>query len=160
VRPEQVAAARALKPMHERQMFGQTICCLIEWSGSSLPRLGKCTHRALRDLFVAVMGNAAGEGRERSGTGRGAMNPEAKAAPLRSAEAVRTAPRTVTASQTFYWCVRRELWGIKIPVGLPCAYRGGRSVSVWLFVEHSAFAAADARGDGQSSSDEESGRTV
>src|SRR5882762_7782919 len=46
---------------------------------------------------------------------------------------------------------------VGIPVGLHCAYRGGRSVSVWLFVEHSAFAAADARCDGQSSTDEKSG---
>src|SRR5882762_3671784 len=52
------------------------------------------------------------------------MNPEAKAAPLRSAEAVRTAPRTVTASQTFYWCVRRELWEYRSVSMAPIAAAG------------------------------------
>jgi ABC-2 type transport system ATP-binding protein len=65
VHPEQVAAARALKPIHERQMFGRTILLFDAVDRQQLPRLlsglGDVRTPSIADLFVAVMGNQAGQ---------------------------------------------------------------------------------------------------
>src|SRR6267378_3659767 len=55
VRPEQVAAARALKPMHERQMFGQTILLFDRVERKQLAAFGEVHTPSIADLFVAVM---------------------------------------------------------------------------------------------------------
>ncbi len=53
VHPEQVAAARALKPMHERQAIGRSILLFdlnvrsSTSTASNLQRWAKCAHRAL-----------------------------------------------------------------------------------------------------------------
>src|SRR5438270_837448 len=65
VHPEQLAAARALKPMHERQVFGRSVL-LFDLSrdsmdGGQLANLGDVRTPSVVDLFVAVMGNGAGE---------------------------------------------------------------------------------------------------
>src|SRR5882762_4510683 len=69
VNPEQIAAARALKPMHERQMFGQTILLFDRVERKQLAAFGEVHTPSIADLFVAVMGNAAGEGRDGAGQG-------------------------------------------------------------------------------------------
>jgi len=62
VRPEQVAEARALKPMHERQMLGRSILLFDrvldqKLDREQLARFGDVRTPAIADLFVAVMGN-------------------------------------------------------------------------------------------------------
>jgi ABC-2 type transport system ATP-binding protein len=56
VRPEQVAAARALKPMHERQVFGQSVLLFDGVERNRLAALGEARTPSITDLFVAVMG--------------------------------------------------------------------------------------------------------
>jgi ABC-2 type transport system ATP-binding protein len=65
VRPEQVAAARALKPIHEHQVIGGSVL-LFDLVNNHVDRqqlsaLGGVHTPSIADLFVAVIGNQAGE---------------------------------------------------------------------------------------------------
>jgi len=60
VNPDQVAAARALKPMYERQVFGRTILMFDRVERDRLMQLGEVRTPSIADLFVAVVGNQAG----------------------------------------------------------------------------------------------------
>ena len=67
VSPEQVTAARALKPMHERQMLGRNILLfdlmtLDKIDRQQLAAFGDVRTLSIADLFVAVIGNQAGAG--------------------------------------------------------------------------------------------------
>jgi ABC-2 type transport system ATP-binding protein len=74
VRPEQVAAARALKPIYERQGLGRSILLFdgavdkkldqkldCQLDRQQLAALGEVRTPGITDLFVALMGNNAGE---------------------------------------------------------------------------------------------------
>ncbi len=61
VNPEQVAAARALKPMYERQGFGRSILLFAHADRNQLAALGEVRTPGIADLFVAVMGSRAGQ---------------------------------------------------------------------------------------------------
>ena len=61
VHPEHLAAARALKPMHERQGFGRSILLFDRVNPEQLAVLGDVRTPSIADLFVAVMNNQAGE---------------------------------------------------------------------------------------------------
>jgi ABC-2 type transport system ATP-binding protein len=71
VTPEHVAAARALGPIHERQVFGRSILlfdrAFDEAGRQQLAALGELRTPSIADLFVAVMtaGGAAAEGAAR-----------------------------------------------------------------------------------------------
>jgi ABC-type phosphate/phosphonate transport system ATPase subunit len=56
VHPERVAAARALKPIHERQLFDRTILVFDAVDRRQLDALGDVRTPSIADLFVAVMG--------------------------------------------------------------------------------------------------------
>ena len=56
VRPEQVAAARQLKPMHERQAIGGSILLFDGVDRQRLAALGDLRTPSIADLFVAVLG--------------------------------------------------------------------------------------------------------
>jgi ABC-2 type transport system ATP-binding protein len=58
VLPEQVPAARALNPIHERQVFGRSILLFDHVDRSQLATLGEVRTPSIADLFVAVMGKA------------------------------------------------------------------------------------------------------
>jgi ABC-2 type transport system ATP-binding protein len=60
VNPDQVAAARALKPMHERQILGRSILLFDGADRKQLAAFGDVRTPGIADLFVAVLGNAAG----------------------------------------------------------------------------------------------------
>ena len=60
VNPERVAAARALKPMHERQALGRSIFLFDRVDRQQLEALGDVRTPGISDLFVAVLENAAG----------------------------------------------------------------------------------------------------
>ena len=60
VHPEQVAAARVLKPMHERQTLGRSVMLFDRVSRPQLAALGEVRTPSIADLFVAVIGNQAG----------------------------------------------------------------------------------------------------
>jgi len=60
VNPEQVRAARALKPIHERQVFGRSILLFDHADRNQLADLGEVRTPSIADLFVAVMGATAG----------------------------------------------------------------------------------------------------
>jgi ABC-2 type transport system ATP-binding protein len=57
VKPEHVAAARALQPIHERQVFGRSILLFDRVDRQQLAALGEVRTPSIADLFVAVMGN-------------------------------------------------------------------------------------------------------
>jgi ABC-2 type transport system ATP-binding protein len=61
VSPEQLAAARALRPIHERQVFGRSILLFDNADRRLLAALGDTRTPGIADLFVAVVGNHAGE---------------------------------------------------------------------------------------------------
>jgi ABC-2 type transport system ATP-binding protein len=58
VSPEQVAAARALKPMHEREVLGRSIMLFDHLDHSQLTALGEVRTAGIADLFVAIIGAA------------------------------------------------------------------------------------------------------
>jgi ABC-2 type transport system ATP-binding protein len=57
VRPEHLAAARAVKPIHERQILGRSILLFDHADRQQLSALGEVRTPSIADLFVAVMGN-------------------------------------------------------------------------------------------------------
>jgi ABC-2 type transport system ATP-binding protein len=58
--PQQIAAARALKPIHERQVLGRSILLFDRVDRQQLSALGDVRTPSIAELFVAVMGNQAG----------------------------------------------------------------------------------------------------
>ena len=60
VPPEHVAAAQALKPIHERQLFGRSILLFENADRPQLAALGDVRTPSIADVFVAVMGHPAG----------------------------------------------------------------------------------------------------
>ncbi len=67
VRPENLTAARALKPIYERQVLGRSIFLFDQADRELLTGLGEVRTPSIADLFVAVMGNhsAAAQGAAR-----------------------------------------------------------------------------------------------
>jgi ABC-2 type transport system ATP-binding protein len=63
VRPDQVAAARARNPMHQRQAFGGSILLfdLKHEDREQLAALGDVRTPSIADLFVAVIGSRASQ---------------------------------------------------------------------------------------------------
>jgi ABC-2 type transport system ATP-binding protein len=61
--PGQVAAARALKPMYEREVLGRSILLFDRVDRQQLAALGDVRTPSIADLFVAVVGNQAAEGK-------------------------------------------------------------------------------------------------
>jgi ABC-2 type transport system ATP-binding protein len=60
VHPDKLAAARALKPIHERQGFGRSILLFETADRQQMAALGEVHTPSISDLFVAVIGNQAG----------------------------------------------------------------------------------------------------
>ena len=63
VNPDKLAAARALRPIHERPGIGRSILLFEGVAGPELAALGEVRTPSLADLFVAVVG-----GRQQGGT--------------------------------------------------------------------------------------------
>ncbi len=66
VNPEQVGAARGLRPIHERQLFGRSILLFDGGANQNIDRrqlaaFGEVRTPSIADLFVAVIGNQAGQ---------------------------------------------------------------------------------------------------
>jgi len=57
VRPERLGDARALKPLHERQVLGRSILLFDGVDRAQLASLGEVHTPSIADLFVAVIGN-------------------------------------------------------------------------------------------------------
>ena len=57
VGPEGVDAARALGPIHERQVFGKSVMLFDGVDAGSLAVIGEVRTPSIADLFVAVIGN-------------------------------------------------------------------------------------------------------
>ncbi len=56
VSPEHLDAARALKPMHERPVFGRSVMLFENAERGQLAALGEVRRPSIADLFVATMG--------------------------------------------------------------------------------------------------------
>ena len=61
VHPEQLDAARALKPLHERQALARSILLFDGRDRETLSALGEVRSPSIADLFVAVIGKQAGQ---------------------------------------------------------------------------------------------------
>lgn len=59
VNPDNAAAARALRPIHERQVFGRSILLFDGADRQQLAALGEVRTPGIADLFVAVVGGAS-----------------------------------------------------------------------------------------------------
>jgi ABC-2 type transport system ATP-binding protein len=59
VHPEKAVAARALKPMQERQVFGGSILLFEGVDRQQLAALGDVRAPNITDLFIAVIGKQA-----------------------------------------------------------------------------------------------------
>ncbi len=57
VNPEHLGAARALKPIHERPVFGCSVLLFEKVDRDQLAALGEVRRPSIADLFVAVMSN-------------------------------------------------------------------------------------------------------
>jgi ABC-2 type transport system ATP-binding protein len=57
VNPENLAAARALKPIYERQAFGRFVLLFEGADRRQLAALGEISRPSIADLFVALLGN-------------------------------------------------------------------------------------------------------
>jgi ABC-2 type transport system ATP-binding protein len=63
VRAEQLAAARALKPIYERQLLGRSILMFERANRQQLAAFGEVRTPSIADLFVAMLGgNGGGKG--------------------------------------------------------------------------------------------------
>ena len=60
VLPDKLPAARALKPMHERQILGRSILLFSNTPREQLAALGDLRTPSIADVFVAVIGNNTG----------------------------------------------------------------------------------------------------
>jgi ABC-2 type transport system ATP-binding protein len=60
VNPEKAAAARELKPIHERQVFGRSVMLFDRVDRQQVAAYGDVRSPSIADLFVAVMGDQAG----------------------------------------------------------------------------------------------------
>ena len=59
VNPEQLSAARALNPIHERPVFARSVLLYENASRDELAALGETRRPSIADVFVAVMGRQA-----------------------------------------------------------------------------------------------------
>src|ERR1041385_3111454 len=59
VKPEQVSAARVLKPIYERQVIGRSVLLFDGIDRQQLAAFGEVRTPSIADLFVAVIGNQA-----------------------------------------------------------------------------------------------------
>ena len=62
VRPEQLAAARALKPIYEREVLGRSILLFDHVDRRQLGAFGEVRTAGIADLFVAIIGNQNSKG--------------------------------------------------------------------------------------------------
>ncbi|HEY7404992.1 MAG TPA: ABC transporter ATP-binding protein [Candidatus Angelobacter sp.] len=62
VHPERLEAARALKPIHERQALGRSILLFERADRQQLAGIGEVRTPSIADLFVAVVGNQQAQG--------------------------------------------------------------------------------------------------
>jgi ABC-2 type transport system ATP-binding protein len=60
VNPDQVVAARASKPIHERQVFGRSILLFDRVDRNQLAAFGEVRTPTIADLFIAIVGNMTG----------------------------------------------------------------------------------------------------
>ena len=61
VHPEKVAAARVLKPFHERELLGRSVLLFDGVDRQQLAELGEVRTPGIADLFVAVIGYQTGQ---------------------------------------------------------------------------------------------------
>ena len=110
VHPERVAAARALKPIHERQVLGRGILLFDRADREQLGALGDVRTPSIADLFVAVVGGQVGQAPQVQSGDKEQPNEHAseyRARILRSAD---PSTRRALSDPALYWSVRRELW--------------------------------------------------
>lgn len=65
VRPEQLAAARALKPIYEREVLCRSILLFDQVDRQQLAAFGEVRTAGIADLFVAIIGNQESKGAAR-----------------------------------------------------------------------------------------------
>jgi ABC-2 type transport system ATP-binding protein len=61
LRPDQATSARALRPIHEREVLGRSVMLFDGVDRQQLAAIGDVRTPSIADLFVAVIGNQAGQ---------------------------------------------------------------------------------------------------
>src|SRR6266513_670227 len=78
VNPEHAAAARALKPIHERAVFGRSVMLFDGANREQVTALGEVRRPSIADLFVAVMRRPKTANDEARMTNDESMRPEVR----------------------------------------------------------------------------------
>src|SRR5437762_9515017 len=71
VHPDNVAGARSLKPLNERQVFGRSVMLFDHVDRGQLAALGDVRTPSIADLFVAIMTNSEVTGQKSEVSGEG-----------------------------------------------------------------------------------------
>ena len=106
VHPEQVAAARALKPMHERQVLGRSILLFDRACRSSATRRAGRRAHAQHRRPVRRRDGQSGRSGHKERLNEYSIERHARVSSTRRV----IAPAAISATRPLYWSVRRELW--------------------------------------------------
>ena len=124
VHPGHIEAARALKPMHERQVLGRSILMFDGVDRERVAALGDARTPSIADLFVAVI----------ECTRSGPVSTQSNVMPESSLRSQGIAAAAIPAARLMYWSVRRELWENRAiyvaPVAIACVFLFGFSISM------------------------------
>ena len=82
VNPEHLTTARALKPLHERPVFGRSVLLFDGANREQVAALGEVRRPSIADLFVAVMGDS-----QKSETGNRIPETESQQAAMETSKA-------------------------------------------------------------------------
>jgi len=112
VNPGQIAAARGLKPMYEREVFGRSILLFdrglikrpIKISIASNSRTWRVRTPSIADVFVRWLATI------RHGARSSSMNSQSNAVTESSIQSQGTAPAAFSPARAMYWSIRREIW--------------------------------------------------
>ena len=167
VHPEQVAAARALKPMHERQVFGRSILLFDACRSPATRRAWRRAHAQHRRLVRCRVGNQPGDqagnqAGQAQANRSGSMNTQSNAMPESPLDSQRVAPAVISRDSAHVLVGATRIVGE--PFDLYRAAGRRRSHSVRLLDQHHSSARQDACRNGAqtrcSSTNSSSSRTT
>ena len=108
VHPERVAAARALKPIHERQGLGRSIL-LFDLSSAMLIVSNSPLRRSAYARHCRLVCRRDGQPWPRNARSN-QMNTQSNAMPESPLNSQPIAPAAMSATRPMYWAIRREFW--------------------------------------------------
>ena len=148
VNPENLAAARALRPINERQVFGRSILLFDRGRAAAARRARRSPHAGHRGGVRGGDEQPVRADRDAGfqGTRNTPMNTPSNAVPGAALDAQPIAPGLESPTRPLYWSIRRELWEYRSIYIAPLAAAG--RISAGILDQLVSFAAQNARPDG------------